>query len=67
MSLALEALKASSVFRNLSRQDLDRHVPPELRVGRAVHLSHSPGSEGLEDLVGTKAIPRRQSHVWAPS
>ena len=67
MSLALEALKASSVFRNLSRQDLDRHVPPELRVGGAVDLPHPPGPEELEDLVRAEALPRRQSHVWPPS
>jgi hypothetical protein len=35
--------------------DLDRDGAPKARVAGAVDLTHAPGPQGLEDLVGTEA------------
>jgi len=32
-------------------KDLDRDVASELRVGRAIHLTHAAGAKGGDDLV----------------
>jgi len=59
MGLALEAGEAVGVPGDLGRKRLDRHIAPELRVLGAVDLSHPPGPEGSQDLVGAEAVARR--------
>jgi hypothetical protein len=44
--LALEAGEAIGILRQLGRQHLDRHVAPELHVGRAVYLPQAARAEG---------------------
>ena len=39
------------------RQHLDRHLAPEPRVPRPVHLAHPARAERREDLVGAEASP----------
>jgi len=40
LGLVLEALLAHWIGRKLRGQNLDRHVSPQPRVSRSVHLSH---------------------------
>jgi hypothetical protein len=51
----LEPPEPAGVVGKLRRQDLDRHVAAQPRVGRAVHLSHGAGAQTLADLVRTQA------------
>jgi hypothetical protein len=57
-----EALQPFGVGRNLSGKDLDRCVATEPGVAGAVNLTHPPGPDGLEDLVGAEACSCRQRH-----
>jgi hypothetical protein len=60
--LALEPDEAVRVGHEALGQDLDRDVPVEPRVERAVDLAHSSGADGTEDLVGPEAPPAGQAH-----
>jgi hypothetical protein len=62
LRLALEAGHALGVGRELWRQGLDRHVPPELRVARPIHLAHAPGAEVGEDFVRSEACAGGERH-----
>ena len=57
----LEAEPLRRIKRN-SGDDLDRHFAPETRVECAIHLSHSPGAEGRNDLVASNTRTRGQCH-----
>ena len=46
---------ASAFGGQMGGEDLDRDVPVELRVPRAVDLAHPARAEGREDLIGAKA------------
>ena len=59
--LALEALAAVCVRRELGPQALDRDLAPEPRVARAVDLAHASRAERAQDLVGSEARPRSQA------
>src|SRR6185369_7210852 len=61
--LLLEATQAIRVLRERGRQDLDRDVAPEARILRAVDLSHAPGADLAEDLVGAEFRARRDGHL----
>ena len=52
----LEARTAIGVGDEGLRQDLDRHVAPELRIARAVHLAHAAGSDQRSDLVRSEPL-----------
>jgi hypothetical protein len=56
LRLALEAGEPLRVGANRLRQHLDRHLAPQARVARAVDLTHPPGAEGSEDLIGAEAV-----------
>ena len=43
-------------------QDFDRDVAIQLRVVRAIHLTHASGAERSKDLVGAEANARGQCH-----
>ena len=60
--LPLEALEAFLVLRHLPGQDLDRHVPSQAPVARAVHLAHAARAEGSDDLVRSQAESGRKGH-----
>ena len=44
-------------------RNLDGHVAPQSRIVGAVHLAHSPGADGRENLVGTQFLASRERHV----
>ena len=45
--------------------DLDCDFAPEPRVARAIHLTHSAGTDGLDDFVRPEPCPRRHAQVRA--
>ena len=49
LGLALEAGEAFGVFCKRGGEDLQRHVPSELRVGGAVHGAHATGADLILD------------------
>ena len=55
LRLPLEASTPIRVGRDRVGQDFDRHIAAEPRVARPVHLAHSTGAEGRNDLVRAKA------------
>jgi hypothetical protein len=62
LRLLLEAAQPLRIAREGGRQDLDRHVPLQPLVPRAVHLAHPAGAERGEDLVGAELRPSCQGH-----
>lgn len=50
LSFALEAREAFLVLRELLRQDLDRDLALQLRVGGAIHLTHAAFTQLGGDL-----------------
>src|SRR5262249_40942149 len=67
LGLALKPRKAIGVGRQLDRQDLDRDVPLQPCVGRAIHLTHSAGAERADNLVRAESRARRERHVRSTS
>jgi hypothetical protein len=62
---ALKACEPFSVFRERRGEDLDRDLPFQLRIGRAVDLAHPACAEGADDLVRAEARTGEESHqVW---
>ena len=55
LRLALEAGQRVGIGGDGLREDLDRDVAVELRVPRAVDLSHPARAQRREDLVGAEA------------
>src|SRR6266852_3028460 len=49
----LESRERGRIVRQLRRQRLDRDLPAQARVGRAVDVAHSSGSQRINDFVGT--------------
>ena len=60
LRLPLEASTPIRVGRDRVGQDFDRHIAAEPRVARPVHLAHSAGAEGRDDLVRAKACAGRE-------
>ena len=65
--LALEARERGGVRREALGKDFDRDVAVELRVARAVDLSHASGAERPEDLVRAEACAGQEGHEVSPS
>ena len=70
---ALESREPLGVCRERARQDLDRHIAPEARVARAVHLAHAAGTERRHHVVVAQATAggqpgreagRRDAGAW---
>ncbi len=57
---ALESRQPLGVRRERVRQDLDRHIAPEARVVRAVHLAHAAGTQRRNHGVVAQAIASGQ-------
>jgi hypothetical protein len=57
LRFASEARHALRVVRKRLRQDLDRDIPIELRVARAIHLAHTAGADRAGDLVRADSAP----------
>ena len=51
LRFALEAIHPSGIHGKCRREDLDRHVAPQLGVGRAINLAHSAFAELGADAV----------------
>ena len=49
--LALEASEPLGIGRHAGGQDLDRDLPLQPRIGRAVDLAHPAGAERSDDAV----------------
>jgi hypothetical protein len=58
----LEALQPITVARERRRQNLDGDVAVEARIAGAIHLAHSAGADGVEDLIGSDARTGTQRH-----
>ncbi len=54
------------VARERRRQHLDRHLPQQLRVPRAIHVAHRAGAQGAENLKSTESISHRQARGTPP-
>ena len=59
--LALEAGQCVGIGGDGLREDLDRDVPVQLLIPRAVDLPHSTRAQRREDLVWTRGGSRRKS------
>jgi hypothetical protein len=62
LCLLLEAAKSLWVGREGRREDFDRHIPVELWVSGAVHLTHPPCAEQRADLVTAKVCASGDGH-----
>ena len=62
LRLAREPCKPFCISSEDARQNLDRDVAIELRIARAVHLTHSACSERREDLVWPETSARGETH-----
>jgi hypothetical protein len=60
---AFEARHATGVGRERRRQDLQGDITIQLRVARAIDLTHAPGAERREDFVGTEARAAGKPHL----
>jgi hypothetical protein len=63
LCFALETGQTLGVLGDVFRQDLDRDVTLELRVGRAVDLAHAARTERGGDLVRTEPRAGLQGHI----
>jgi hypothetical protein len=60
--LALESRRAPGVGGKGFVDELESHVPPEMRVVGTPDLPHPAGAEAGNDLEGTEAGSARQAH-----
>jgi hypothetical protein len=58
LGLALEPLERPLVLRALLRKHLQRHIPVQPPVPRAVDLAHSTRTDQGDDFIGTEAAAR---------
>jgi hypothetical protein len=54
-------------MRERFRQNFDRHVAPELRVVRLIHLSHSARADLSEYFVGAELRASSECHFFNPA
>ena len=59
---ALEARQPIGVGGERGRQDLDRDLALELRVGRPIHLAHAAFADRRGDVVDAEARAGSQGH-----
>ena len=62
LGLLLEAAQAVGIGGEGRRQHLDRDLARKARVLRPIHLTHPPGADLAEDLVGTELRARGKGH-----
>src|SRR5262245_5375626 len=69
LRLPLEASTPIRVGRNRVGQDFDRDVAAEPRIASSIHLAHSAGAQGRNDLVRAKACAGGEDQtlliIWA--
>ena len=61
----LEARDAVTVRGHALRQDLDRDLPMEAAVVRAIDLAHTANTQDSRNLVRTELCPGWDGHVGA--
>ena len=59
----LEPRKPVGIARDRCRQYLDRHRALQIRVGRAIDLSHAAGPDGRDDLVRAETGAGLKGHA----
>ena len=64
LGLALEAREPLGIGRERLRQDLQRDLTTELRVARAIHLTHPARAEWRDHFIGPEPGAGIQRHVW---
>ncbi len=62
LRLALEPRQAVGIRGEELRQDLDRHLPIELRVARPIDLPHPAGAKRIDYFIGTELGAGGQGH-----
>ena len=63
LRLTMKSRQAFRIGRKEFRQDLQRDVATEPRITCAIHLAHSAGADGGEDLVRFEACTGTEAHV----
>jgi hypothetical protein len=59
---SFEANDARRIVGERFRQNLDRHLPAQARVTRAVDFAHAAASERGVDLIATQHRARHEPH-----
>ena len=59
---ALEPREALGILRERLRQDLDRDLTAQVRIGGSVHLAHAADADLRGNGVWTQAGTRREAH-----
>ena len=55
------------IEREGGRQDLDRHIAPQLRIARAIHLAHPARAEQRDDSIDADLLADQvQSQIPNP-
>ena len=62
LGFAYEARQPVGVLRKRLGQHLDRDIPIERRVARAIHLAHAACADGSEDFVRAEAGTGSEGH-----
>ena len=60
---ALKPRQPFGITGHGGRQDLDRHLSLEARVGGAKHFAHAAFAEFVDDFVGAEARARCERHL----
>ena len=60
---ALQPRDGGLVVAQIPGDELDRHEAAQPRIARAIHLSHTAGTDGFQDLVGSDAEAWMREHV----
>src|SRR5688572_8015079 len=60
---ALKAREPIRIAGHRGREHLDGDRPLQIAVGRAIHLAHPAGTDGGEDLIGSKSGPWAERHT----
>jgi len=63
LRLTLETRAPIRIARKPDGQDLDGDITLQSRIARAIHLAHTTGADGRDDLVGTDARPGNEFHA----
>jgi hypothetical protein len=63
LGFALKPREAIRIMRKRLQQDLQRDVPLQLRVARAIDLAHAARAERGQDFVRAESRTRGQRHA----
>ena len=63
MGLPLETLHPLRVLRERLGEDLDGHFALQLRIVRAIHLTHPAHAQGAQDFIGAETSAGGEGHA----